>query len=204
MELREALAHIAEIRSRMAETEVFRGYRSLPVACSGLLAVIAAVAQSYWLADPARNALAYCLLWSGVALVSLAVAGITMLLRDRYGSASQTREVTLLALSQLAPSLAAGGIVTAVILRRLPEAVGLLPGIWQVLFSLGLFASCRLLPRAVSWIALFYLISGAAVLSLAHDEWLLHPWMMGVPFGIGQLAAAAVLYWNLERGHEET
>jgi hypothetical protein len=26
---------------------------------------------------------------------------------------------------------------------------------------------------------------------------------MGVPFGVGQLLAAAVLYWNLERGDVE-
>ena len=42
MELRDALSHIAEIRLRMAETELFRGYRSLPVAMSGLLAALSA------------------------------------------------------------------------------------------------------------------------------------------------------------------
>jgi hypothetical protein len=25
------------------------------------------------------------------------------------------------------------------------------------------------------------------------------PWAMGLPFGLGQLLTAAVLYWNLER-----
>src|SRR5206468_2097864 len=106
---------------------VFRGYRSLPVAGSGLLAVIAAFIQPYGVPDPGRDVLGYCGLWIGVAVVSVAAAGVTMLLRDRYGAASQTREVTLLALSQLAPSLAAGAVVTTVIVRRLPEAVGLLP-----------------------------------------------------------------------------
>ena len=37
MELRDALAQIAEIRQHMARTEVFRGYRALPVAFSGVL-----------------------------------------------------------------------------------------------------------------------------------------------------------------------
>ena len=38
MELREALTQIAEIRTRMAETERFRGYRAAPIALSGLIA----------------------------------------------------------------------------------------------------------------------------------------------------------------------
>jgi hypothetical protein len=203
-ELREALSQIAEIRMRMAETEVFRGYRSLPVAGSGMLAIIAAITQPFWVADPSRDILGYCALWIGVAAVSVAAAGLTMLLRDRFGSASTTREVTLLAVSQLAPSLVAGALMTAVIVRKAPEAVGLLPGLWQVLLSLGLFASCRLLPRAVFWVALFYLLSGVAALALARGEWLLNPWAMGLPFGVGQLSAAAVLYWNLERDHEKS
>jgi hypothetical protein len=204
MELREALSQIAEIRLRMAETELFRGYRSMPVACSGLLAVIAAFSQPYWVADPSSDIVRYCGLWIGVAVLSVGGAGLTMLLRDRFGGASQTREVTLLAMSQLVPSLVAGALVTLVIVRRLPDAVGLLAGLWQVLLSLGLFASCRFLPRAAVWVAIFYLVSGCATLAVAHGEWLLNPWAMGLPFGVGQLAAAAVLYWNLERLHEET
>ena len=45
MELREALDQIAEIREHIARTEVFRGYRSLTVAFSGLLAISAAAIQ---------------------------------------------------------------------------------------------------------------------------------------------------------------
>ena len=46
MELREALTQIAEIRRQMAKSDVFRGYRSAPVAVSGVLALGAAVVQS--------------------------------------------------------------------------------------------------------------------------------------------------------------
>ena len=42
MELREALTQITEIRLQMARTEVFRGYRAMPVAFSGAVAVVAA------------------------------------------------------------------------------------------------------------------------------------------------------------------
>ena len=39
MELREALNQIAVIRQRLAASELFRGYRALPVGASGLLAL---------------------------------------------------------------------------------------------------------------------------------------------------------------------
>ena len=40
----------------------------------------------------------------------------------------------------------------------------MLPGLWQVLYSLGIFASCRLLPRAIFGVAVFYLHRGLGAL----------------------------------------
>ncbi|HEY8504955.1 MAG TPA: hypothetical protein VIL46_10260, partial [Gemmataceae bacterium] len=85
--------------------------------------------------------------------------------------------------------------------RHAPQSAWMLPGLWQILFSLGVFASCRLLPRAVFGVAVFYLFSGLAVLIVAQGEHALSPWAMGLPFGVGQFGAAAVLYWTLERNH---
>ncbi len=203
MELREALSQISEIRLRMAETEIFRGYRALPVACSGVLAFAAALTQPIWVPNPSSDITTYCVLWIAVAAISMAGAGLTMVLRDRLRAASQTREITLLALSQLLPSLVVGMVLTVVIIRFVPTAAGLLPGLWQLLFSLGLFASCRILPQATLMVAVFYLVSGAVTLALSGTEWVLNPWMMGAPFGLGQLLAASVLYWNLERATDE-
>jgi hypothetical protein len=156
MDLRDALVQITEIRQRLAETEVFRGYRSLPIAFSGLLATAAALMQPFLISDPIRDVGLYCALWFGVAGLSIAAAGLTMFLRDHLSGVSQTRELTLLALSQFAPSLIAGGLVTLIVVKRIPESGPMLPGLWQVLFSLGLFASCRLLPKASVAVALFY------------------------------------------------
>jgi hypothetical protein len=203
MDLQDALSQISEIRLRLTETERFRGYRSLPVAFSGLLAIVAAALQPYLIEDPHREILAYCGLWVGVAMLSMVAAALTMVLRDRFGGISQSREVTLLALSQLLPAFVAGGLVTAVIVRSIPAAVALLPGLWQVLFSLGLFASYRLLPRAIFAVALFFLLSGTITLALAGAESALNPWVMGLPFAVGQFCTSGVLYWNLERSDEK-
>jgi hypothetical protein len=203
MDLHDALSQIAEIRLRLAETERFRGYRSLPVAFSGFLAIVAAAIQPYFVADPQHEIVAYCGLWIGAATLSVLAAGLTMFMRDRLGGISQSREITLLALSQLLPSLIAGALVTVVIVRSIPSAVVLLPGLWQVLFSLGLFASYRLLPRAMFAVALFYLTSGTITLAFSGGESALAPWAMGLPFALGQFSASGVLYWNLERADEK-
>jgi hypothetical protein len=201
MELREALTQISEIRRQVARTEVFRGYRSTAVAFSGLLAVVAAAFQALWIPDPAQNIPAYLTLWLGAALVSTLAAGLEI---HRYwASASVVRkEITWLALGQFLPCLVAGGLVTLVLAIAAREALWMLPGLWQVLFSLGIFASYRLLPRATFGVGLFYLTTGLLCLALAQGDAALSPWAMGLPFGAGQLYAAAVLYWTLERTHE--
>ncbi len=47
--------------------------------------------------------------------------------------------------------------MTVVLLRAAPESLWMLPGLWQIFYSLGIFASCRLLPRPTFWVAVFYL-----------------------------------------------
>jgi hypothetical protein len=198
MELRDALTQISEIRQQMARTEVFRGYRAVPVAFSGLLAFAAAVVQGLFLRDPAQHITIYLGLWTGAAVLSAFAAGLEMMIRSRGTASSLRREITWLAVEQFVPCLAAGALLTVVLVRGAPESLWMLPGLWQVLFSLGIFASCRLLPRATFGVAVFYLLTGASSLALARGEFAFSPWAMGLPFGVGQLFAAAVLYRTLE------
>ena len=195
----EALHKIDEIHLRLAETERFRGYRALPVLGSGLLAIATAVAQPLLVPDPARQLGGYLGLWIGVAAVSLAAALVTMLLRVRGGAALDPESVRL-ALGQFLPCLVAGAAVTAVLA---PDCAWLLPGLWQVLFSLGVFASARLLPPQALAVAAWYLGCGVACLAWARGPAAFSPWAMGLPFGAGQLASAAVLFWTLERTHDD-
>jgi hypothetical protein len=201
MELREALTQISEIRQRVAQTEVFRGYRAVPVAFSGLLALGTAVVQMAFLPEPAGNIQAYLSIWVGAALVSMLATGLEIAMHHRHARSTMARELTWLALRQFAPCVAAGGLVLFAVLTYASEVVWLLPGLWAMLFSLGIFASWRLMPKATFWVALFYMIAGTMLLTLREDA--LSPWAMGVPFGIGQLFAAAVLYWTLERSDVE-
>lgn len=202
MELRDALTQISEIRLQMARTEVFRGYRAMPVAFSGVLALATAGFQAVWIREPARELSGYLALWIGAAVISAVAAGAEMVIRVRNSATPWTREITWLAVEQFVPCLVAGGLLTFVLIRFADEAIWMLPGLWQILFSLGVFASCRLLPRATFSVAVFYLATGLACLALARGEFALSPWAMGLPFGVGQLLAAAVLYRTLECSDE--
>jgi hypothetical protein len=199
MDLREALESIAVIRRRMAESEVFRGYRALPVAFSAMLALAAGFVQQTMLPRPEQNVPVYVGLWSAVAVLSMAAAGFAMVVRDRVAGVSSTRAITWLAIGQFIPCLIAAAAVTAVIVRIAPQTAWLLPGLWQVFFSQGVFASCRLLPRPTVAVGAFYLLSGIITLLVARGPNALSPWAMALPFGFGQLLSAAILYWTLER-----
>jgi hypothetical protein len=203
MELQEALTQIAEIRRQVARTEIFRGYRAVPIAFSGLLALAAAGLQAVGLPDPVPNPSAYLTLWVGAAVVSVLAAGAGMAWRCRRPASPLVRTMTWLAVEQFLPCLVAGGLLTLVLATQAPESIWMLPGLWALLFSLGVFASYRLLPRATFWVGLYYLIAGLACLTVARGDSALSPWAMAVPFGGGQLLAAAVFYWTLERNHEE-
>jgi hypothetical protein len=204
MELRDALVQIAEIRQQVARTEMFRGYRALPVAFSGLLALTAAGLQPLLVAEPVQNLPAYLALWLGAALLSVLATACAMAGRLRRTTSPLEREKLFLAIAQFLPSVVAGAMLFLVFVRFAPESVWLLPGLWAMLFGLGIFASARFLPGAMIWVGVYYLLAGAFSAALYQAESALSPWAMAVPFAAGQLLAAAILYWTLERPDGQT
>src|SRR6516164_5578748 len=100
MELRDALTQISEIRRQMARTEVFRGYRAMPVALSGLLALSSALFQAVWLPEPTEHPKRYLALWIGAAVISALAAGTEMIMRSKQSASSWTRQITWLAVEQ--------------------------------------------------------------------------------------------------------
>jgi hypothetical protein len=156
----------------------------------------------------------YLALWIGVAAICGTVWGAEMVLRCRRTTLSLTKQMTLLAVEQFLPCVVAGGVLTWVIvtyaegmaedMKDPADILWVLPGLWAVIFSLGVFASCRLLPRPMFWVGAYYLASGVAALVLARGDAALSPWAMVGTFGVGQLLAAVVLYLTLERTDAET
>jgi hypothetical protein len=204
MELREALTQIAEIRQSMARGEVFRGYRAATTAFSGVVAVGTGVVQAVVMPSAEKVPLEYVMLWSGAAAVCLVAVGVEMVVRTRRSASVVQRQLTLLAVEQFVPSVVAGGLLTWGICEWAVGAVWMLPALWMVLFSLGVFASSRILPRVVFLAGGFYLVAGVVALMLgARDvSHAFSPWLMGGVFGVGQMLIGGMLYYRLERGHE--
>lgn len=199
MELRDALSQITEIRLQIARTELFRGYRAAPVAFSGVLALAAAGVQAVWIPEPASDIGSYLWLWIGIALVSGVTATGEIWARHRRSTLVLRKELIQLACEQFAPCIVAGAVLTLVLLTHAREVLWMLPGLWSILFSMGIFASYRLLPRPIFWVAVYYLLVGSLCLAFGQGRYAFSPWVMAVPFGGGQLLTAAILYWTMER-----
>jgi hypothetical protein len=206
MELHEALSQISEIRRQMARTAVFRGYRSATAAFSGLVAIAAALAQSMLLESPKNNFSLYLVFWLVAALLSVAAAASEMVVRCRRSNSPLQKELTVQAAEQFVPCLVAGALLTLAMVLFSHDQVWLLPGLWAILFSLGVFASRRVLPGAVSLVGGYYLLAGLVCIAVTDrfmdDHWqALSPWTMAGIFAPGQFLAAFILWWTLEKDH---
>ena len=192
-DLRRALAQIEAIRGQLARATEFRGYDPPTLAATGVLAGVAAALQGAVINTPARHPGAYLKLWVGTAALSLALIGIETVSRVRRAHCTLALPMLRSAGGEFLPSIMAGLLLTVVIARNSAPEIWMLPGLWQVIFSLGVFSSCRLLPRPMFAVGLWYLSTGLILLAGGNGAYALSPWAMGIPFGVGQILVAAVL-----------
>jgi hypothetical protein len=192
-DLERALADITAIRSQLARGTQFRGYGPVTVAATGLLALLAAALQALYLSDPSARPLAYLVLWSGMAALAVLITAAEMIARSRREHGGLADEMLYAAVEQYIPAGVAGALLTVVLYRFATDALPLLPGLWQIVFSLGVFASMRALPRGMFAVGLWYLAAGLVSLALARVA-PLSPLVMAIPFGAGQFLMAFVLY----------
>ena len=192
-DLDKALADIVAIRSQIARASAFQGYGPAALAATGGLALVAALAQQAWLDGAAPEPVAFLLTWVVVAFVSSAIIGAEMLARSRRHHSGLADAMILNAVEQFLPAGAAGALLALVMARVSPENLWMMPGLWQILVSLGIFASVRSLPRGVVLAGAWYLVAGLVVLMAAGETQALSPWAMGLPFAGGQFLLAAIL-----------
>lgn len=193
-DLHKALADIGSIRQQLAAGTMFRGFGPTVIATTGVLAFVTAGAQSFWLDDPGSEPLAFLAGWAVTAVVAAGLIGAEMVARTRRHHSGLADAMIVNAIAQFLPAGAAGAAIALVLLRFAPEALWMLPGLWQILVSLGLFAAVRSLPRTVALAAAWYFVTGIGVLMLSSQTQMLSPWAMGIPFAVGQLLLAAILH----------
>jgi len=187
-----ALDDVSRIRRQVANSTQFRGYGPATLATTAAIAVFAAMAQATWITDPAQNLYDYLVLWVGTAALGATFTGFQMANRSRRLHSALSSIMIQTAVKQFLPSVGAGALLTVVLVLRAPAVCWMLPGLWQILFSLGVFSSCRFLPRPITLAGGWYLLTGLTALALG-DSRALAPWSMGLAFGVGQALVAAIL-----------
>jgi hypothetical protein len=196
-ELQQALSEIHSIRTQVARGTEFRGYGPASIAASGILALVVAAAQTQWMAKSAKADLAVWLgVWAGTAVVSVFLTGLETFVRARRVHVGFAKEMVQSAVAQFLPAVMVGFLLAAVMMRVAPEECWMLPGLWELIFGLGVFASCRFLPRQMFAVGVWYLAAGLFCLVAGSATRSLSPWTMGIPFGVGQLLVAAVLQFR--------
>ena len=196
-ELDQALDRVSEIHRHLARTEVYRGFRSVPIALSGVVGLAGGALQSRFVEDPVGwSFVAY---WSVVAAIALVVSLSGIAINYWKTEESSSRQRTRIVIGQFIPSLAAGLLLTVALYTRETTWLPILPGIWAILFSLGIFSARLYLPKNIGWLAVGFLVAGCVLLLLAPGGHSLSPWGMGLVFGVGQIISGLILYWDLER-----
>jgi hypothetical protein len=199
-ELNKALADILEIRSRIAAGTPFRGYGPLAMSVTGLIGLGTALLQSFWL--PAANAADFVTTWMVAGILCVTVVRIEMQGRSRRHHSTLATAMINQAIEQFLPAAAASVFLPLFIVQFAPESAWILPGLWQILVGIGIFASLRSLPRSIALAGGWYFLSGFACLFLASFTHQLQPWAMGLPFLAGQMLIAFLLHISA-RGQDD-
>ena len=202
-ELSKALGDISSIRRQVAHSTEFRGYGPATLATTSGFAILAAGAQAVWWPDAANHIAAYLVIWISTAILSAGLIGVQTVTRTHRIHSGMADEMIRMAVEQFLPAAGAGVLMTIVLVRAVPSALWMLPGLWQVIFSLCVFSSCRFLSRPMLAAGVWYLLSGLTCIMLA-DVRALSPWAMGIPYGVGQLLIAGILYFTAEEGGDES
>jgi hypothetical protein len=201
-DLHKALGDISSIRRQIADSTQFRGYGPATLAATGGFAVLAASLQPIWLPAPADHISGYMALWIGTAVLSAGLTGVQMYTRTRRMHSGLSDEMLRMAVEQFLPAVGVGVLVTIALVHFVPAVAWMLPGLWQVIFSLGIFSSCRFLPRPMLVAGAWYLLTGLVCISFG-DGRALAPWTMGLAYGVGQLLVAGILFFATPESADE-
>jgi len=193
-----ALEQIEAIHEHLARGEVYRGWRSVPVALSGLAGLLAAMWQSTGATRPIDQ-VTFTTYWLAVGVVALGIGCAEIVWHYVMHANATERRRSRCVLSQFLPALVAGFVMTLALVRLDVTLVALLPGLWAMLFGVGIFAARPYLPASSGLVATYYWAAGLLLLSRPESLDALSPWTVGGTFGGGQLLAAIVLYFSLER-----
>lgn len=201
MDINSAFKQISDIHKHLSKSEIFRGYPAITVLFAGITAFVSAFLQSF-----IKNKISdetFIIQWMIVAGIIVLVVAIEILINYFTKDSNFQKRQMMLVFLQFVPSLTAGLLIAVIFLKYEVSSLKLLPGIWAILFSMGIFSMRPYLARLVGYVGLFYLLAGCVLLCIAPLDMSLSPWAMGVVFGTGHIFAAYALYLDIERYKDE-
>jgi hypothetical protein len=194
-----ALSEIDRIRAQLAASTRFQGFTPAVAATTGLLALALAAVQAAGL-DPSTTLVEMLVQWMLLAVICACLIGADAVVRARRLHRAMADTMINTTLRQFLPVGTAGAIVAIIILLRVPAWAAILPGLWQLLIGIGIFAALPALPRLLAWGAGWYFLTATASLLAGAGATDVSPWIMGLPFGIGQLLIAGLLHVEIREG----
>jgi len=197
-DLNQALVDIRSIRRQVARTTEFRGYGPATLFATAILALLTGMAQAHWLPVPAAHPVQYVALWLTSGFFCAALIATQMLTRANRVHSGMADEMVRMAVAQFLPAAFAGAMLPFVMLRVSLSVFWMLPGLWQIIFSLGVFASCRCLPRPMILVGVWFLLTGLTCVALG-DTRSLAPATMSGTYAVGMALVGAIHYFSSKK-----
>lgn len=193
MDIDSALEELSGIRDQLASSTRFQGFAPTIVALTGGLALALMIYQLTQNISP-LNEVRLVTEWIFLAIISSLLIGTEAIIRARRLHHAMADTMVNSTLRRFLPVGLAGIIIFMVILVRQPTLVWILPSLSQLLIGIGIFAALSSLPKQVIWGSIWYFTAGSITLIIAVDNQSFSPWLMGIPYGLGQIVMAILLY----------
>jgi hypothetical protein len=205
-----AVEEIAAIHAHLAAREIYRGWRSVPVALSGLVGIGAALVLTVrqpvhagtlipGMGLPDADAWTFLRTWFAVGICAMGAGSAEIAWHYTRHASDLERRRTRVVMGQILPALMIGLVVPIALVRLDPAFVAAAPGLWAICFGLAIVSARACLPPASVWAAAYYMTAGTLLLVIAGPG-IPAPWTVGATFGVGQGLVALLLHATLERG----
>jgi hypothetical protein len=185
-----ALAQVRELRARVLEHQMFRGYSARARAGGAAAALLGAAVMSN--SRYPKSVEAHVWGWGCVCLLAALLNYGDVLLWYSAQPAERRERGRLRPVLDGLPPLFVGAVLTAVFLRE--GKAELLFGMWMCLFGLTHLSSRHSLPKEIWWLGCYYIAAGTVFLLAFDRRSFLDPWPMGLIFFCGELTGAYILF----------
>ncbi|MDE2403547.1 MAG: hypothetical protein KGM17_02380 [Sphingomonadales bacterium] len=188
-----AIAEIAGIRSRLAESSQFRGYSPESLGVIGMIAVVLGVVLAVRPAI-APTLAAQVLAWGTLMLAASVSLTVEALVRARGRHGALALDMARAVLKGMLPFTVTGAATAIALVAYAPAALWLAPALWLMLVGLVCFSWKPMMPDAIVWAGVWYLGAGIALLVMGGRTGQTPPLAMAAAIGIGHLFIACLLH----------